>query len=67
MEINNIEFSNMQVLLVLYIIKQHPEKIKYNPKVFYVDDKYIRFGMSKHYGTLRLSKSAITDALTCLN
>ena len=67
MEIKNNEHSGMQVLLVLYMIKKFPEKLAYNPKVFYVDEKNVGFGMCKHYGRLWLSKSSISNSLICLN
>ena len=57
----------MQVLLVLYILNKCPEKLAYNPKVFYIDEKNVGFGMHKHYGRLWLSRASITNALICLN
>ncbi len=67
MEIKNNGHRGMQVLLVLYVLKKYPEKLAYNPKVFFVGEKNVGFGMRKHYGVLWFSKSSITIALICLN
>lgn len=66
MEKNN-GHRGMQVLLVLYMLKKYPENLAYNPKVFFVGEKNVGFGMRKHYGELWLSKPSITNTLISLN
>ena len=45
-----------KLALSRYMAKKHPEKLIFNPRLIDVSEHHIRFGMRKHYGTLRLSK-----------
>ena len=46
-----------------YVSIKHPEKLIFNPRLIDVTEHHIRFGMRKHYGTLRLSKKVIIEVL----
>lgn len=55
------EKRDYQRKLLLYLLKTEPNKLKFNPRVAKVEDNYILFGMSKHYGTLSLSKKLLEN------
>ena len=46
-----------------YITQNHPDKLKYNPKLLEVTKDYIRFGMKKHVGVLIIPKKTIIENL----
>jgi hypothetical protein len=52
-----------KLALSRYMAKKHPEKLIFNPRLIEVTEHHVRFGMRKHYGTLRLSKKIIIEVL----
>lgn len=46
-----------------YINQNHPDKLKYNPRLLEVTKDHISFGMKKHMGILILSKKKIIETL----
>lgn len=61
------KYKGIQALLALYILHDCPSRIDFNPAVIEVKDNRVYFGMRKHYGVLRVSKSKIIKTLICLN
>jgi len=49
-----------QRLLIRYIVRESPEKIKFNPRLIEVHSDKIIFGMEKHYGRLVLGVEKLT-------
>lgn len=50
------EIKKYQRLLIKYFQKNHPKKLRYQPKVIEAREGYVVFGMMKHIGLLNLSK-----------
>ena len=56
------EIKKYQRLLIIYFQKNHPEKLKFQPKVVEVREDYVAFGMIKHMGRLVLSKDILVNS-----
>lgn len=50
----NEKIRKYQSLLISYFQKNHPEKLKYQPKVIEINQDNEVFGMTKHVGILTL-------------
>lgn len=50
------EIRKYQRLLITYFQKNHPEKLKYQPKVIEVNEDKVVFGLIKCIGRLQISK-----------
>ena len=53
------EIRKYKKLLIKYFREKFPEKLKYQPKVIEVNRDNVVFGMTKHMGSLVLSKDIL--------
>lgn len=58
---NDDPTEKWQRLLIRYIVRESPEKIKFNPRLIEVHSDKIIFGMAKHYGRLVLGVEKLTN------
>ena len=61
----DISKEQYQVLLIQYLKKTKPDKLKFNPTFIDVIDGRLRFGMAKHYGVLSVDLHIILKVLEC--
>lgn len=64
MKSENIKLSKLPkekvtVLFVDYFKLNHPEKLKFNPRIIEYNDEVIRFGMNKHQGVFVIAADTI--------
>jgi len=57
----DISKDQYQVLLIQYLKKTKPDKLKFNPTFIEVIDGRLRFGMAKHYGVLSVDLNIILN------
>jgi hypothetical protein len=61
----DISKEQYQELLIQYLKKTKPDKLKFNPTFIDVIDGRLRFGMAKHYGVLSVDLHIILKVLEC--
>ena len=62
---DDISKEQYQELLIQYLKKTKPDKLKFNPTFIDVIDGRLRFGMAKHYGVLSVDLHIILKVLEC--
>ena len=58
-----VDDTNWERILLEYLTQNHPDKLKYNPKLIGVTKDHVVFGMKKHMGWLWLTKKKIIETL----
>jgi len=49
-----VHTNSHQAKLIRHLAANHPEKLKFNPKVIEITETHIIFGLSKHMGRIHL-------------
>lgn len=58
-KLSDLSKNQIQIIFDFYLLKNHPDKLKFNPKIISYDDNILKFGMEKHNGILNMETENI--------